>query len=73
MDFQIPYGKQEISTEDVEAVKKVMTSDFITQGPKVTQFEENFSKYIGSKYSVCVSSGTAALQLAIQSLGLKKK
>ena len=72
MDFQIPYGKQEISKEDVEAVKKVMTSDFITQGPKVTQFEENFSKYIGSKYSVCVSSGTAALHLSSLVLGVNK-
>ena len=68
MDFQIPYGKQEISKEDVEAVKKVMTSDFITQGPKVTQFEENFSKKIGTKYSIFVNSGSSANLLIAQTL-----
>ena len=51
-DFQIPYGKQDISNEDIEAVKDVLNSDFITQGPKVSQFEESFSKYVGSKYAV---------------------
>ena len=71
-DFQIPYGKQDISNEDIEAVKDVLNSDFITQGPKVSQFEESFSKYVGSKYAVSVSSGTAALHLSCLALGLKK-
>ena len=45
-DFQIPYGKQDISNEDIEAVKDVLNSDFITQGPKVSQFEESFQNML---------------------------
>jgi len=71
-DFQIPYGKQDISNEDIEAVKDVLNSDFITQGPKVSQFEESFSKYVGSKYAVSVSSGTAALHLSCLALGVNR-
>lgn len=68
----IPYGKQEIIDEDIKAVVDVLKSDFLTQGPKVEEFEKKFAAYIGSKYAVTVSNGTAALHLATLSLGVKK-
>ena len=68
----IPYGKQEIIDEDIKAVVDVLKSDFLTQGPKVEEFEKKFAAYIGSKYAVTVSNGTAALHLAALSLGVKK-
>jgi dTDP-4-amino-4,6-dideoxygalactose transaminase len=68
----IPYGKQNITDEDINAVINALKGDFLTQGPTILKFEEKFSKYIGSKYSVAVSNGTAALHLAALSLGVKK-
>ena len=68
----IPYGKQNITKNDIEAVKNVLKSDFLTQGPEIEKFEKNFSSYINSKYSVAVSNGTAALHLSVLALGLKK-
>lgn len=59
----IPYGKQNITQEDIEAVVKTLKSDFLTQGPKVKEFEESFANYIGAKYAVAVANGTAALHL----------
>ncbi|MCB9362531.1 UDP-4-amino-4,6-dideoxy-N-acetyl-beta-L-altrosamine transaminase [Candidatus Woesearchaeota archaeon] len=60
----IPYGRQSISQDDIDAVNKVLFSDFLTTGPAVQQFEEEFAKKVGAKYAVAVSSGTAALHLA---------
>ena len=68
----IPYGKQEINKEDIKAVVDVLNSDFLTQGPKVEEFESEFAKYVGSKYSISVSNGTAALHLSALALGVKK-
>jgi UDP-4-amino-4,6-dideoxy-N-acetyl-beta-L-altrosamine transaminase len=68
----IPYGKQNITDEDINAVINALKGDFLTQGPTILKFEEKFSKYIGSKYSVAVSNGTAALHLAALSLGVNK-
>lgn len=68
----IPYGKQSISDEDIAAVIEVLKSDFITQGPVIEQFEKAFAQYLGSKYAVAVSSGTAALHLTALALGVKK-
>lgn len=68
----IPYGKQNITPEDIDAVVKTLKSDFLTQGPKVEEFEIKFAQYIGSKYAVAVSSGTAALHLSVLALGLEK-
>ncbi|MEE2723721.1 MAG: UDP-4-amino-4,6-dideoxy-N-acetyl-beta-L-altrosamine transaminase [Bacteroidota bacterium] len=68
----IPYGKQEITDEDITSVINVLKSDFLTQGPKVEEFENKFASYIGSKYAVAVSNGTAALHLAALSLDVKK-
>ena len=68
----IPYGKQTISNEDINAILETLHSDFLTSGPKIKEFEESFAEYVGSKYAVVVSSGTAALQLACLAAGLKK-
>jgi len=67
----IPYGKQNISQEDIDAVTKILKSDFLTQGPTILDFERQFSNYIGCKYSVAVSNGTAALHLCALALGVK--
>ncbi len=69
----IPYGKQLISDEDIKSVVDVLNSDFITQGPVIEKFEDEFSKVIGSKYAIAVSSGTAALHLCALVLGVNAK
>lgn len=67
----IPYGKQHISQEDIDAVVTALQADFLTQGPRVAQFEEAFASYIGSRYAVAVSNGTAALHLCALALDVK--
>ena len=66
-----PYSKQTINQKEINAVIKTLKSDFITQGPKILEFEKNFSNFVGSKYAAACSSGTAALHLSC--LALKKK
>jgi UDP-4-amino-4,6-dideoxy-N-acetyl-beta-L-altrosamine transaminase len=68
----IPYGRQQITQEDVEAVIQTLNSDFLTQGPKVKEFEEKFAVYVGAKYAIAVNNATAGLHLAVLALGLKK-
>ena len=68
----IPYGRQEITEADINSVVETLKSDFLTQGPKVQEFETSFSNFVGCKYAVAVSNGTAALHLSVLSLGLKK-
>ncbi|MFP2997917.1 UDP-4-amino-4,6-dideoxy-N-acetyl-beta-L-altrosamine transaminase [Spongiivirga sp. MCCC 1A20706] len=68
----IPYGRQSISQDDIDAVISTLKADFLTQGPKVLEFEERFAEYVGSKYAVAVSNATAGLHLAILSLELRK-
>ena len=68
----IPYGRQDIQQSDINAVIDVLNSEFLTQGPKVEEFENAFSKYIGCKYAIAVSNGTAALHLNTIALGVKK-
>jgi UDP-4-amino-4,6-dideoxy-N-acetyl-beta-L-altrosamine transaminase len=63
-DKLLPYGHQWIDEEDIKVVIKVLRSDWITQGPKVSEFEEEFASYVGAKYAVAVNSGTAALHAA---------
>lgn len=72
MTYKIPYGKQFISEEDTKAVVEALHSDFLTQGPRIAEFEKNFANYIGCKYAVAVSNGTAALHLPLLAIGLKK-
>ena len=67
----IPYGRQHITGADVQAVKEALLSDYLTQGPRIREFEENFAGYIGCKYAVAVSNGTAALHLSAIALGVK--
>lgn len=68
----IPYGKQNITKEDIEVVIEALQSDYLTQGPRIKEFEENFAKYVGSKYAVAVSNGTAALHLCTLAIGVKE-
>lgn len=67
----LPYGRQLITAEDIQAVIDVLNSDYLTQGPKIAEFEDNFKKYIGADYAVAVANGTAALHLAVMALELK--
>lgn len=67
----IPYGRQHITEEDITAVVEVLKSDWLTQGPKIAEFEQAFAKYIGVKYAVAVSNGTAALHLCALALNVK--
>ncbi|GCC50615.1 UDP-4-amino-4, 6-dideoxy-N-acetyl-beta-L-altrosamine transaminase [Chryseotalea sanaruensis] len=67
----IPYGKQHITSEDVEAVNKVLLSDFLTQGPTINKLEEAFAQYVGAQYAVAVANGTAALHLCALALNVK--
>lgn len=67
----IPYGRQHINQDDIDAVVDVLKSNNLTQGPSIRKFEQEFSNYVGSKFAVAVSSGTAALHLCAISLNLK--
>src|SRR5690554_3907943 len=66
----IPYGRQHITDEDIQAVIETLQSDYLTQGPKIGQFESAFAEYVGAKYAVAVANGTAALHLCALSLGI---
>lgn len=68
----IPYGRQNITPADIAAVIETLQSDFLTQGPKIAEFETAFAAYIGSKYAVAVSNGTAALHLCTLALDVSK-
>jgi UDP-4-amino-4,6-dideoxy-N-acetyl-beta-L-altrosamine transaminase len=68
---KIPYGKQNITKEDIDAVVEVLKSDFLTQGPNIKLFEDAFATYVGSKYAIAVSNGTAALHLNTMVLDVK--
>jgi UDP-4-amino-4,6-dideoxy-N-acetyl-beta-L-altrosamine transaminase len=66
----IPYGRQSIDEEDIQAVVDVLRSDYLTTGPKVAEFERTVADYVGSKYAVAVSNGTAALHIACLAAGI---
>lgn len=66
----LPYGRHEMCEEDIEAVIAVLRSDWITTGPKVAEFEEAVAAYVGAKFAVSFSSGTAALHGAVFAAGL---
>jgi UDP-4-amino-4,6-dideoxy-N-acetyl-beta-L-altrosamine transaminase len=68
----IPYGRQEITDSDIEAIASVLRSDYLTQGPEIALFEEKFAAYVQAKYAVAVSNGTAALHLAAMALGVNE-
>jgi len=66
----IPYGKQDITQQDIDAVISVLESDFLTQGPQVPLFEESIKQAVNSKYALAVNSATSALHIACLALGV---
>jgi len=66
----IPYGHQTIEEDDIEAVVKVLRSDYLTTGPAIEEFEQKVAEYVGVKYAVAVSNGTAALHIACLAAGI---
>lgn len=69
-DAMIPYGRQDISQADIDAVVAVLRSDFLTQGPTLPRFEEAVAQYCGAQYGVAVNSATSALHIACLALDL---
>ncbi|MDB0041052.1 UDP-4-amino-4,6-dideoxy-N-acetyl-beta-L-altrosamine transaminase [Algibacter sp.] len=68
----IPYGRQNITDDDIQSVIETLKSDYLTQGPKIAEFESAFANYVDSKYAVAVSNGTGALHLCTLALGVKE-
>ena len=66
----IPYGRQSIDEDDIQAVVETLRSDFLTTGPKVHEFEQCVADYVGAKYAVAISNGTAALHAACYAAGI---
>jgi len=66
----IPYGRQDISQADINAVVAVLQSDFLTQGPQVPLFEQTVAKHVGAEHALAVNSATSALHIACMALGL---
>lgn len=73
MNQPIPYGRQHITDADIAAVERVLRSPFLTQGPDIAAFEKAFAEYIGARYAVAVSNGTAALHLSCLALGVDEQ
>ena len=72
MPKTIPYSTQWIDKDDIKAVTEVLKSDWITQGPKIAEFESAIARYVGAKFGVAVNSGTSALLSACFAAGIKK-
>jgi UDP-4-amino-4,6-dideoxy-N-acetyl-beta-L-altrosamine transaminase len=72
MRNHIPYGKQNITEEDIRAVSLALQDDYLTQGPKILEFEKAFANYICCKYAVAVANGTAALHLCALALDVEE-
>lgn len=70
---KIPYGRQHITDEDINAVVETLKSDYLTQGPRILEFERAFADYVGSKFAVATSNGTAALHICTMALGVNDK
>ena len=68
----IPYGRQNITQEDISAVVETLMSDYLTQGPRILDFEQAFAQYIGCKYAVAVANGTAALHLCTIAMDVRE-
>ncbi len=66
----IPYGRQSINEDDIQAVVETLRSDYLTTGPKIQEFEQKVAEYCGAKYAVAVSNGTAALHIACMAAGI---
>jgi len=68
----IPYGRQFIDQDDIDAVVETLKSDFLTTGPKVIEFENAVAQFANAQFAVAVSSGTAALHSAMFAIGIEK-
>lgn len=66
----IPYGRQTIEDDDIDAVIEVLKSDYLTTGPKIAEFEKSVADYVGAKYAVAISNGTSALHAACFAAGI---
>lgn len=66
----IPYGRQTIEEDDIQAVVDVLKSDYLTTGPKIAEFEKAVADYVGAKYAVAISNDTAALHAACHAAGI---
>lgn len=71
INHPISYGHQLITDEDIQAVVETLKSDYLTQGPRIPEFEQNFAAYLGVDYACMVSNGTAALHLCAMALGIQ--
>ncbi len=71
-NFKIPYGRQNIEQDDINAVVETLQTDFLTQGPKVEEFEDKFAQYVGAKYALAVNNATSGLHLSVLAMNLKK-
>ena len=69
---KIPYGRQNIDQNDIDAVVSTLQSDYLTQGPKVREFESKFAEYVGANYAVAVNNATSGLHLSVLALNLSK-
>jgi UDP-4-amino-4,6-dideoxy-N-acetyl-beta-L-altrosamine transaminase len=69
---KIPYGRQNIDQNDIDAVVSTLKSDFLTQGPKVKEFEDKFADYVGAKYALSVNNASSGLHLSVLALDLCK-
>ncbi|MGZ5280093.1 MAG: aminotransferase class I/II-fold pyridoxal phosphate-dependent enzyme, partial [Pseudobdellovibrionaceae bacterium] len=67
----IPYGRQHITDEDIQAVTRTLRGDFLTQGPTVAEFEKAFADFIGVKHAIAVNNATSALHLCALALKVK--
>ncbi len=67
----IPYGRQTIEEDDIQAVADVLRSDYLTTGPKIAEFEKMVADYVGAKYAVAISNGTSALHAACFAAGIQ--
>ncbi len=68
----IPYGRQKIDDDDIQAVVDVLKSDYLTTGPQIAEFEKMVKDYVGAKYAVAISNGTAALHAACVAAGIER-
>src|SRR5215470_1071189 len=69
--IKVPFHRVSFGDEEINAVNEVLRSGWLTMGAKTLEFEQRFADYVGSRYAIAVSSGTAALQLSLDAIGLQ--
>lgn len=67
----IPYGRQDITAADIDAVTRVLQSDYLTTGPTIKEFEDKFAQYVGAKHAVAIANATVGLHLCTMVMGVK--